>query len=233
MKPNKKMLTPLGIAQMNPPKSGQTLHWDKLQPGLALFVSYGGTKTFRSTFIVHGKYQTRLLGRVGDITLTEARAMTKADRELAEMGIDPRQPKEPTPTEPKLYGEVVDEFIAIYAKVRQRTWVQTERVLKVNTAAWLNRTMSSITKHEATALLEKFNAEGHPYKASTTQCWLKTIFKWAYNRDLIPTDMMQKVTVEVDERVRERVYSDDEIKATWRAADQLDPDKGAYVKLLI
>ena len=40
-------------------------------------------------------------------------------------------------------------------------------------------------------------------------------------------------TVEYERRTRDRVYSDDEIKAIWKAADRLDKVEGAYVKLLL
>ena len=230
MKPNKKIFTDLGIGQMSPPESGQELHWDKLQPGLALFVSYGGTKTFRSTFTLNGRYQTRALGRVGDITLTEARAQTKANREAASKGFDPRQPK---PKELKLYGDVVDEFITHYAKPRQRSWSQTERMLKRNCAAWLKRPMATITKQDVLTLLRSFVTEGHPYKASLTHKWLRVLWRWAWRQDLVAINLMDKVEIEIEKRARERLYSDAEIKATWNAADKLDPIKGSFIKLLI
>jgi integrase len=231
-KSNKKYFTDLGIERLSPPASGQALHWDTKQPGLALFVSYGGTKTFRSTFTLNGKFQTRLLGRFGEITLTEARDLAKADREAADKGIDPRQAK-PKPRELKLYGDVVDEFITHYAKPRQRTWSQTERILKRNCAAWLKRPMDAITKQEALTLLRSFVAEGHPYKASLTHKWLKVLWRWAWRQDIVAVNLMDKVEIDIERRERDRVYTDAEIKATWRAADVLDPVKSAFVKLLI
>ncbi|MBV9751731.1 MAG: integrase arm-type DNA-binding domain-containing protein [Hyphomicrobiales bacterium] len=230
MRPNKKRLTDLAIERLRPPTRGQELHWDTLQPGLALFVSYGGTKTFRSTFVINGKFQTRALGRYGDISLTEAREQARADREDAVRGIDPRRPK---PRELKLFGDVVAEFIEHYAKARQRTWRQTERVLRVNCAAWLDRPMATITRQDAQTLLRGFIADGHPYKASMTMCWIKTLWRWASDEEIIPDDPMRRVKIEVEHRVRDRVYTDEEIAATWRAAEQLDPERGAFVKLLI
>jgi integrase len=45
--------------------------------------------------------------------------------------------------------------------------------------------------------------------------------------------MMEKVAIGVDHRVRDRVYNDDEVRATWQAADKLGPVEGSYIKLLI
>jgi integrase len=49
----------------------------------------------------------------------------------------------------------------------------------------------------------------------------------------VPVNMMEKVAIGVDHRVRDRVYNDDEVRATWQAADKLGPVEGSYIKLLI
>ncbi|MBV9311727.1 MAG: hypothetical protein JOZ73_12910 [Solirubrobacterales bacterium] len=164
------------------------------------------------------------------MSLSEARAQTRTDREDARRGVDPRRPR---PRELRLFGEVVGEFIEHYAKARQRTWKQTERVLRVNCADWLDRPMATITRQDAQALLRGFIADGHPYKASMTMCWIKTLWRWASDEEIIPDDPMHRVKIEVELRPRERVYTDAEIAATWRAAEGLDPDKSAFVKLVI
>jgi integrase len=44
---------------------------------------------------------------------------------------------------------------------------------------------------------------------------------------------MDKVQIEFETKERDRVYTDDEIKAIWKAASQLNSVEGAYIKLLI
>jgi hypothetical protein len=66
-----------------------------------------------------------------------------------------------------------------------------------------------------------------------TQLWLKMLWRRAWERDLVPVNMMEKADIGVDHRVRDCVYSDDEIKASWQAADKLGPVEGSYIKLLI
>jgi len=218
------------LERLAPPERGQVLLWDRKQSGLSLLVSYGGTKTFRSAFIIHGKYQSRAIGRLGEISLSEARAQTRTDREDARSGVDPRRPR---PRELRLFGEVVGEFIEHHAKARQRTWRQTERVLRVNCAEWLDRPMATITRQDAQTLLRGFIADGHPYKATMTMCWIKTLWRWAADEEIVPDDAMRRVKIEIEARVRDRVYSNEEIAATWRAAEQLDPESRAFVRLLI
>src|SRR5437870_5673895 len=93
-KAKKTTFTELSLRKLQPPKVGQRLHWDtgvKGQLGLSVLVSAGGTKTFRSTFYLHGERFDRKLGRVGEMDLTEARELTREDRKQAAQGIDPRQ----------------------------------------------------------------------------------------------------------------------------------------------
>ncbi len=138
---------------------------DKKQPGLSLLVSYGGAKTFRSAFILRGNYQSRAIGRVGSMTLTEARVQTQADRESATKGIDPRQPKQ---KELKLFGEVVDEFITTLCKVPPPNVAADRAHGEAPLRRMAEQTDGLDHRYEADALLESIKAEGHPYKARVT-----------------------------------------------------------------
>ena len=64
-KANRKAFADIWIERLRPPKRGQELYWDTGQKGLALLVSAGGTKTFRSQYCLHGKWLIRSIGRFG------------------------------------------------------------------------------------------------------------------------------------------------------------------------
>jgi integrase len=127
----------------------------------------------------------------------------------------------------------VDRFIEEYAKPRQRTWDQTERVLKRNCAEWLNRPISEITKNDARTLLRGFIAKGQGPKAGLTRAWLKKLWRWCYEEDLVANPIMEAVKIEYSKKKRNRVYSDDDIRKVWKAADNLDPIESAFMKLMI
>jgi integrase len=154
------------------------------------------------------------------------------DRALAREGIDPRHAASSMAAKPT-YAAVVDDFIKLYAKPRQRTWDQTRRILLVNCAPWLNKPITDIGKKDAYNLLDGFIAAGHGPKAAVTLAWIKKLWRWAWERDLVVAPIMDAVKIDFERRVRDRCYSDEEIKAIWRAANGLDPIAGAYIKLLI
>jgi integrase len=234
----KKTFTELSLDKLRLPKDGQALYWDggdKGQLGLSVLVSAGGTKTYRSTFYLHGTRYDRKLGRVGEMRLTEARDQTREDRRQAAQGVDPRQPQHTEVT----FAQVVDKFIEQYAKPRQRTWQQTAGVLRNSCAPLLHKQFGQITKQDLRELLRGFIDDGHPYKAKIAHTWLKKLFRWAAEEDYVPASIMEAVRIDIERRERTRaggapaVYSDAEIAACWNAAAQLSAVESAYVKLLI
>ena len=64
------------------------------QRGLSVLLPSGGTKTFLVTFYLRGRPVTAKLGRVGEISLQEARTLTVEYRAKAQKGIDPRPLKQ-------------------------------------------------------------------------------------------------------------------------------------------
>lgn len=171
----------LAIKRINPPKEGQVLYWDTGTKGLSLLIGSGGTKSFQSSFKLHGKWITRTIGRFGELTteagddsqIVAAREVVRKDRALAAQGIDPREPKKPAPTSTR-YENVVDQFIELYAKPRQRTWDQTQRALKINCKAWLNKPIGQITETDAYKVLDELVASGRGPTAALTLAWLRT-----------------------------------------------------------
>lgn len=272
-KPNRMTFTAVGLLRLKPPKEGQLLYWDKAKPGLSLLVGVD-TKTFRSQYKLHGKWQSRKLGRFGKIisdadlakrlklTLDDVKQLPDRDRSykkagaeiawareqldddqaVAEQGIDPRGKAEPGLSSLQSYEAVVDQFIEQYARRRQRTWDQTLRALKgsmneqkrgIGVAKWLGRPIAQITKTEAYDLLEGMVAEGRSAKAQITLAWLRTLWRWAYKRDIVAAPIMDTVEIEFERRRRTKIFDDDAVRATWQAAGKLDPVEAAYVKLLI
>lgn len=252
--PRTREFTELGLKRLSPSKltaetgKKQVQIWDSGtsgQRGLSVLVSAGGTKTFLCTFYLRGRTVTDKLGRVGTLSLQKARALTFEYRAKAAEGIDPRPLRiargwQATPTQDApegstghSYGAVVAEFIDLYAKPRQRSWDDTQRVLTKNCAAWLNRDIASISKKEAQALLDAMVTSGHAGNAAATRAWLRKLWRWAVQRELVASPIMDTLSVEYHKAKPARVFDAQDIKAIWRAADKLDAEESAYVKLML
>ena len=125
---------------------------------------------------------------------------------------------------------MVEQFIEHYAKPRQRTWNQTALILK-NCTPLLKQPMETIAKKDVRDLLRGFINDGHPYKAAVTRAWLKKLWRWAFEEDLVSTPLMEGVRIDFEKRSRDRVYSAAEIKTI--SASQLGAIEGNFIKLLM
>jgi hypothetical protein len=69
------------------PFAVQDMIWDKEQDGLALLLSGGGSKTFRSYYMLHGKQQSRTIGTFDSMVpnaVSKAREEAANDRKMSD-----------------------------------------------------------------------------------------------------------------------------------------------------
>lgn len=245
----RRVLTDAFLRGRKPPKKGRREFADVRCSGLEWRVTASGARSwsFRFRDPTTGATTRHTLGPYPDLGLADARAIVETGsgtgtdrvpglREMVAAGRNPilerRRARAEAPA--KTFVAVVDQFIEHYAKPRQRTWDQTQRVLKNNCKVWLKKPIADITPNDIRTLLREFIAAGHPYKAAITKRWLAKLWRWAYDEDYTPVPIIKGLgNVETEKRERNRFYTDAEIRATWEAADKLEPHDAAYVKLLI
>jgi integrase len=130
-------------------------------------------------------------------------------------------------------GEVVKKFIDIHhAQSRPRTRNEQERLLtkhflKTHKETPLNRVTVKDILAITDGLKELPSEQLHTHRA------LKTFFKWAYARKLIeasPMDGLARPSVPAD---RDRVLSDKELVAVYRAAQKLGYPFGHIVLIIV
>jgi integrase len=100
-------------------------------------------------------------------------------------------------------------------------------------AHWQGRTLVSITQSDVRDLLRRIIANGHPVSANRTLTALKTCFRWHVMEGTLAASPAANIDDPSPEMPRERVLSDDELTALWRAADNDRSPFGNMVKLLI
>jgi len=210
--------------------------------GLYLIVQPTGRKAWAVRYRFRG--DTRKLTLDSGLTLAEAReAATKALREL-ERGNDPAALK--FDAQAKAEKAAADRkrdtvehhaglFIEQYArkKTREKSWKQTEHVFhNIALPAWHGRTVHDLARRDIRELIEHV-AEDRPVMANRVLAHLSKFFNWLCERDVIPASPCAGIKPPHKEQARERVLSDDEIKALWRACDAIKGPAGPAVKLLL
>ncbi len=220
-------------------RGGWDVHWDVDTPGFGVRVYPSGKKSFVLSYRnAWSKKRLLVLGRYGaDLTLDQARTKAVRERGRITEGIDPvgeRKAARATTLAPDTtFREVLDSFIDKYAKPRQRTWKETDRVLRANCVDWLNRPIASITEADAYALLDDLIAKGQDANARVTLSWLKTMFRWVAKRKIVARSVMADIEIETERKVRKRAYTSKEVKAIWKGAAKLDPIEAGFIKLIL
>ena len=193
---------------------------DALCPGLHLRISRRGAKTFSVMLRVHGRQQRRTLGRYPQLSLAQARDDAVSLLRDAAVGVDPRE-SEPKATPSITFAELVDDYVTRHLKPNARTWKTIEGSLKrKELRPFRTRPAAGITKAEFVALIDKV-AETMPGAAVSLLRRLKMLYNWAASRDMVPGNPCERIPAPAKTNERDRVLSDEEIAAVWKATAKL------------
>jgi len=212
-------LTDLSISKL-PQSTSRITYWDE---GLPAFGVRVGAR--RKTFIVIVKPGQRIkLGNYPFTTLKDARRETL--RKLSDRSV------QSTELEADRSEKAVEDFIAIHhAKSRPRWRKEQERLL---TKHFLNKhkdtALNRIATKDILAILDGLkeipSEQLHCYRA------LKTFFSWAQARKTVATSPIQGMKPPSAQADRDRVLSDQEIVAIYRAAQKMDYPFGHIVLII-
>jgi len=225
------------------PEAGQVELWDKLLPGFGLRIAAGGARTYFVMKRIDGKLARRTVGKAPprdtsrDTTLPEGvfwphEARDKARRLLADMsiGIDPK-PAVLAPVvaeaEPDTFKTVADRYLASTLKgggAKLRTKGELERKLGADLKAWHDKPIGVIRRRDIQALVDA-KAETSPIAANRLLSFVKRVFKWAVQKDILDADPAASVVKPSDENTRDRYLDDHEIRLFWRACDAMDTNE--------
>ena len=244
---NRKTLNEKNVLTL-PCKPKQHSVWDKgtgtgSVPGLHILISKRGIKTYRSLYrYPDGKRHARKLGRVGVMTLAEAREACRQDQRKALQGHDP---KADVPTSSVSFKSAVEDYVKhelIGNKENVSAHEARRSVLKA-CEAWHARPLATIRPEEIGKLLREIrdgdSTKGirpKRYMANSVYGNLKPFFAWCVQPEVhkltvSPMQGMKKPWSGAT--ARERVYSDDELKALWKAADTIGGLEGPFLKLAL
>src|SRR4051812_19820628 len=144
---------------------------DGIVSGQRLLVQPSGEKSYVILPRIHGKQVTITLGNAALLSLADARIKGKAVLTAIANGEDPRQAKQDAAKAASVTVElIIRRFIERHAKVHNKSWEGTERVLerevlKINrdkdgtpslpaSGSWAKRPITSIRKPDVVALLD-------------------------------------------------------------------------------
>lgn len=231
-------LSTLKIEKAAPPSSGRTELWDSQTRGLGLRVTPSGTKTWVMMYRVDGKQRRLTLGRYPDLSLADARAEATKHLTTIAKGSDPvelleAEKRERIENRSNRLDHVSDEFIERYAKPKNRSWQETQRILNREVIPhWGKRSVSDISRRDVITLIDDISDRA-PFMANRTLSAIRRFFNWCIERDVLALNPAAGVKPPATEKSRDRVLSDDDIKAFWTGCDKLGWPFGPAFKLML
>jgi integrase len=233
-------LTDAKIAGIKPPASGQAEYPDKLIAGLRVRVGSTGAKTFILRKRVAGKLKNINLGRYGPRF-----GLAAARRKARDLLVDIESGKDPSAAITRRGGGVqtvrkmAESYLAAEVRDKKRSAREIERILTGYVVPAIgDRLADSITRADVTQLIDDVvNADPARPKRSMGRAvfaQLSAFYSWAMPRlDRLPANPCRDAGRPAPARSRERVLSDDEIRAFWKACGNLERPFGPAFKLLL
>ena len=223
--------------------------------GLYLVVQPTGAKSWACWYRMAGKQHKLTLGGYPALSLATARAMAAKALDDVDRGKNPAVDKQEIKAEEMLIEEAFRQFLDKHTRTRQgrpireSTKRETARLLGLKRnpempeewgvagggvlARWRHvKTLQAVTKRDVRDLLDDI-MEAAPISANRTLSALKSCFRFHVKRD----NLLASPAADLDDPApegggRERVLTDAELAALWRAADA-EIAYGSMVRILI
>jgi integrase len=211
---------------------------DARTPGLVLRVSPSGGKTWVLRYRTRTHRQMRLtLGPAGSISLHDARILAREQLLRVCQGADPATERRQERAAPAHGIRTFGHLAELYGKVcetgewkprgkRKRLSVQREeaRILNKSILPTLGRLpYETITRQEVKALLRAQLAKGGATTVNRTHAIIRQIYNYAISEDLVQINPATGFMKFGEEKPRERIWKDQEIRRLWEGLGKL-PD---------
>ncbi len=189
--------------------------------GLVLRVTPKGTRTWALLYRRRGDNLKRrvTLGEFPGLGLADARAKAGELRAQIRSGSDPAG----AVAEYKR-ADTVAELLAVFIQKHPRpdaAWTkECARVFKKDVEPVIgNIKLPDLTRPHVRQVIDRVKARGVGVAVNRTLAAMRRAFSWAVSNDLLTNNPALKLSTEVEERVKERALSSEEIKSFWRGLD--------------
>jgi integrase len=183
----------------------------------------------------------RSLGTYGELTLEQARTKARRWLDLVRRGLDPTEQEErerlaEQRKRSNLFASVAEDFIREKLST-ERKGREVERDLRREfTSAWGGRPITEITSLDVLEIIRA--KKDTPYQAHNLLGTIKRFFSWAIDQQVYaieasPCDRLKPKKIIGERKPRQRVLSDDELRAFWRATGRLPYPFGPLGRLLL
>jgi integrase len=219
------------IERLKPAVGKRLVYHDTLARGLTLRITERGAKSWSVLYYHRRRLRSLTLGSVDAIGLADARERARDVIRRASKGHDPASEKT-ADRQAETMTDLAHDFIERYAKRKKKSWRKDEWMLRSKVLPkWGHRAVKDITRRDVRRLVEELAADGAPILANRLCALLSKLFRFALDDELINASPAHAITRPAQERERDRVLSEAEIRKLWKEFDALPAAMAAYFKL--
>ncbi len=219
-------LTDRTIAALPVPSESerQRDYWDDVLRGFGVRVSYGGKRAFVVRYRVGRRLRRLTIGPYPAKSLADARKEARTIIGQAADGQDPAQEKQE-----QLKGELFRDLATAYlemAEKRHRSWREEKRIIDKDLLPVLGfRRLADIRRRDIRELVEDIaRKRDAPIMANRTLGVLCRMFNFALDREWIEANPASRIPEPGEEKSRDRVLSDEELRELWAVLETLAKD---------
>jgi integrase len=209
------------------------LVFDDEQRGLGVRVTASGGKTYLAQYGWHGQKRRIPLGSCSALSLAKARDAVRAIMGDVARGIDPATERKKAEVHGALtLKALLSDWQSLHLSgKRPRYAAEAVRAVRNAFSRYLDLPAADLDRAAVVKVLDAMARKGSAAMAARTAAYGKAAYGWAVKRGALSVNPFLNLPVASDIR-RERVLSDDELGAVWRAAASAGAFSG-IVRLLI
>jgi integrase len=235
---SRKKLTVEFVRRVRPPKAGRDEYFDSLLPAFCLRVTETGARSYVCFYRIGGKLRRYTIGRAEKIGLDVARQLAREAFEAAARGEDMAAAKKAArlapavPAMPRLFEAQAREFIKRHVANQRSARETTLAIERDLISAWSGRLVTDIGKADVLELLDEIQDAGHHRARNRRLQVIRRMFNWFIERGVVQVNPAAGIKP-LPEKNRQRVLTDNELRAIWTAAGEIAEPAGTFVKLLM
>jgi integrase len=228
-------LTESTVAKLPGKKIGKTadlIVFDDDLPGFGLRIRDGGSKTWVFQYKLGAQHRRISLGKYPALPPAQARKTAAKLHAEVRLGNDPAAVKAAKQARAaETFGAILKTYLARRrGQIRDSSLREVERHLERNLAPLHSVPVDKLDRRTIATQLARLTMEAGPIQANRSRASLSKFLNWCLAEGLTETNAAMHTNKNA-EKSRDRVLSDKELKAIWKALP--DNDYGAIVKLLI
>jgi integrase len=232
--PTKKLTAAFVKTARAEPGSDRTIFWDQTLPGFGLVVLASGHKSWCVQYR-HGRISRRLTIK-GALSLDDARREARAAIGKVALGHDVVvEKRRATETDARSLRAVCENYLEREGGKLRTTAKRRATLERLVYPALGSRPIDTIRRRDITELLDTVQDERGNAMADQVLALLRRIFNWYATRDddfatPIVRGMARRTA---EERERDRVLTDDELRKVCRTAETFPAPWGQFVRFML